>query len=127
MFTYAIVIGMTYDQFWLEDPYLFYMYLDAYEFKTKREAEAEIEKMNFNAWLHGFYIDIALAANHPLAKRKGKYIEKPIDLKGKKVEETMSEEEIEEYEQAKALMEFNNFGRYAKAYNNQYFGGEEGE
>lgn len=129
MLTQAIIIGMSPEQFWDDDPSLFFNYLDAFEQKRETEMKIELEKINFTAWLNGVYIDYALAVNNPLAKRKGKYLEKPYNFNNieTEVKTEEAEEERKKQEEAIALKQFYQFGRYAKMYNKQYFGEEEGE
>ena len=70
-------MGMTYEQYWGQSPYLAVAYRKAY--RLKREAENE------QAWLQGLYVFDAFAVclANAFAKRGSKkqnYIEKPIDI-----------------------------------------------
>ena len=70
-------MGMTYEQYWEQSPYLVAAYRKAY--RLKREAENE------QAWLQGIYTFDALAVclANVFAKRGAKkqtYIEQPIDI-----------------------------------------------
>lgn len=70
-------MGMTYEQFWEQSPYLAIAYRKAY--KLKQEYDNEM------AWLQGLYVFDAVAVCFANAFRKpgGKkanYIEKPIDI-----------------------------------------------
>lgn len=70
-------MGMTYEQYWEEPPYLAAMYRKA--FKIRRELENEM------AWLNGLYTYDALAVcmANVFSKRGAKkqtYLEKPIDI-----------------------------------------------
>lgn len=70
-------MGMSYEQFWDESPYLVKTYRKA--FRIKRELENEM------AWVHGMYIydAIAVVLQNVLRKRGQKrenYIEKPLDI-----------------------------------------------
>jgi len=72
-----MVMGMTYDQFWNESPYLAVAYREAY--RLKRETENE------QAWLQGlyFYDAIAVCLANAFGKKgaqKQKYLERPIDI-----------------------------------------------
>ena len=132
MLTEAIIVGMTPEQFWDEDPSLYFNYIDAYNKIKTNEAEADVEKINFTAWLTGLYVDYALKINHPLANKAGDYLKEPIAMGDKKVEEVKhdnkyTEEELEKFEEQKMLRQFEQFGKYATAYNKEYFGVEEGE
>ena len=70
-------MGMTYEQFWEQSPFLTVAYRKAY--RLKREADNE------QAWLQGIYVFDAFAVclANVFAKRgsrKQTYIEKPIDI-----------------------------------------------
>lgn len=70
-------MGMTYNQFWEESPYLVETYRKAY--RLKRETENE------NLWLQGLYVCDAFAVvlQNAFKKRGAKretYLEKPIDI-----------------------------------------------
>ena len=70
-------MGMTYEQYWEQSPYLAVAYRRAY--RLKREAENE------QAWLQGLYVFDAFAVclANAFAKRGSKkqnYIDKPIDI-----------------------------------------------
>ena len=70
-------MGMSYEQFWDESPYLVLTYRKA--FKIKRELDNEM------AWLTGlyFYDALAVALQNVLRKRGQKrenYLEKPLDI-----------------------------------------------
>lgn len=109
---------MPYDLFWYGDPNLFLNYVEAYKKKNEDTYKATIDRMNFEAWLHGFYIDIALACNHPLAKKKHKYIDKPIDITEKdKEQHTEKTEEQIDKETQQAISVFYQFGQLANAMN----------
>lgn len=65
---------MTYEQFWLGDPYLVVYY--------RRAHELQIEKTNQELWLQGLYIHnaVSVAINNAFSKQKQKYINKPLQL-----------------------------------------------
>lgn len=70
-------MGMTYEQYWEQSPYLAVAYRKAY--RLRREADNE------QAWLQGLYVFDAFAVclANAFAKRGAKkqnYIEKPIDI-----------------------------------------------
>lgn len=70
-------MGMTYEQYWEQSPYLVVAYRKAY--RLRREADNE------QAWLQGLYVFDAFAVclANAFAKRGAKkqtYIEKPIDI-----------------------------------------------
>lgn len=68
---------MTLDQFWYYEPRL----LDVYV----KKRELELDDINFNAWLVGFYshygVTVALAnAFSDKGSKKSTYFEKPLEL-----------------------------------------------
>ena len=70
-------MGMTYEQYWEQSPYLVVAYRKAY--RLRREADNE------QAWLQGLYVFDAFAVclANAFAKRGAKkqtYIEKPLDI-----------------------------------------------
>ena len=70
-------MGMTYEQYWVESPYLVIAFRKAY--RLRREVENE------NAWLHGLYVynAVAVCLSNALSKRgskKQEYIDRPIDI-----------------------------------------------
>ena len=72
-----LVMGMTYQQYWDESPYIAVAYRKAY--KLKRQMQNE------NAWIQGLYVYDAFAVclANAFAKRRAKkeeYIDKPIDI-----------------------------------------------
>lgn len=125
MFTQSLITGMPYDLFWHGDPSLFFNYLDAYE----RRIKEEYQKIDFTAWLHGFYIDYAFKVNHPFAKKAKKYLDKPIQAENKHSVsyQHLTDEEKEKFEEELAIAQFKQFGKYANMYNKEFFGVEDGE
>ncbi len=82
LFSYALTIGMTYEQYWYYDPYLLLNYMEAEEFKTRR--------MNEKLWLQGLYNHIALNTSLSNAFSKNshaKYPDSPIPITRKEQEE----------------------------------------
>lgn len=69
-----MLCGMTYEQFWLGDPFLTVWY--------RRTHQLRIEQENQKLWLQGLYFHnaVAVALNNAFSKQKQKYINKPIDL-----------------------------------------------
>ena len=70
-------MGMTYEQYWEQSPYLAVAYRRAY--RLKREADNE------QAWLQGLYVFDAFAVvlANAFAKsgaKKQKYMDKPVDI-----------------------------------------------
>ena len=99
----ALMIGMTPEQFWEDDPNLFYAYWDAYEMKEKRENALR----NINNFNLGQYFMLAVAQNLQFTKNpKQIYPKKPFDLdNNKKV--NLTQEEYEEIRkiQLKAMVD----------------------
>lgn len=94
-------MGMTYDQYWVESPYLAVTYRKAY--RLRREAENE------QAWLQGLYVFDAFAvclANVFARKgaKKQTYIERPVDI-FPPTEQEKKRREAEEYAKMQAAME----------------------
>lgn len=108
---------MPYDVFWHGEPSLYSNYLEAYEKKQKDEDKAFAHRENFKAWLNGFYMDIALSCNHPLAKQKKPYIEEPIKIGEEKDEVHEDTEELTKQEEQAAIAQFMAFGQFAEAFN----------
>lgn len=122
-FTQSLKMDMPYDVFWHGDPMLYYNYLEAYEQRQKAKNEIFINQENFKAWLQGMYIDYALACNHPLAKQKKPYLDKPIELKKPDIEkeekEEIKESGLTEKQEQAAIAQFMAFGKLADAFNAQ--------
>ena len=92
-------MGMTYEQYWEEPPYLVVAYRKAYRLRKKAENE--------QAWLQGLYVFDAFAVclANAFSKRganKITYIEKPIDIFPLTAEEQEQKrrEEIEKSQRA---------------------------
>ena len=94
-------MGMSYEQYWEQSPYLTVAYRKAY--RIKREAENE------QAWLQGLYVFDAFAVvlANVFSKRgtkKQKYIERPIDI-FPLTEREKKRREAEENAKMQAVME----------------------
>lgn len=65
---------MTYEQFWLADPWLCVPY--------REKHKLYIEQRNEELWLQGLYIHnaFAVALNNAFNKSKKKYVTKPIEI-----------------------------------------------
>lgn len=85
LFAYALSIGMTYEQYWLQDPKLIYSYIKAEELRTKRK--------NQEMWLQGLYVHIAIGDLVPILNpfskehKARKYLDKPIPITQREQEE----------------------------------------
>ena len=68
-------MGMTYDEYWNQDPWLVKDYRDAYEYKK--------DELNAQAWLEGVYMYHAIAAvlGQAFGKKSATYLEEPINFK----------------------------------------------
>lgn len=88
---YFMAIGMTYDEFWYQDPHIAKMFLKAHEIRQKQDNE--------RLWLQGYYFYIALCDVAPVLNAFAK--------KGTKVQNypseplALSQEEIEQREEVK--------------------------
>ena len=94
-------MGMTYEQYWEQSPYLVAAYRKAY--RLRRDAENE------QAWLQGLYTfdAVAVCLANVLAKRGAKkqtYIERPIDIFPLS-ESEKKRREAEEYAKMQKAME----------------------
>lgn len=100
---YYMAMGMSYHEFWYEDPSLTVMYRKAYELKQ--------QETNTNAWVQGAYVYQAVLAIAPAMSgmKKAKpqpYLEKPFDIAPSKSGENAAErEERIRYEKAQAKMQ----------------------
>lgn len=78
LFAYALSIGMTYEQYWYDDPYLINAYIEAEKIKQR--------KRNNEMWLQGLYIYQAVGALSPVLNpfskkhRAERYMKQPIPL-----------------------------------------------
>lgn len=83
---YFMSIGMTYDEFWFDDPYKVKYYKDAHILRCKAK--------NQELWLQGLYFisSITVALD---SKKKTKYPEKPIDIFPKTEAEKKEEREAQ--------------------------------
>ena len=59
MYPQAIIFGMTYEQFWEDNPQLFWAYGRAYQMKK----EIEFKENDLNAWNIAQYVLMALTQN----------------------------------------------------------------
>lgn len=111
-------IGMTYKEFWEEDPTITKQYLDAFKMKQKRE----IKNKEWEIWKQGMYVYEALIDVSPIlhafskAKKPLPYPERPYGLKDDDDEEKdkITKEQEQENERLKATVFFNNWARATK-------------
>ena len=79
LFPLALTFGMTYEQFWYDDPDLFYSYLEAYKLKIKNQMQYD----NQMAFIQGQYTLLALQQVLQFDKNvKRIFPSKPFDIFG---------------------------------------------
>ena len=92
LFTFAFAIGMTFDQYWHDDPALINLFVKAEKVKQR--------KRNTEMWLQGAYIYNAIGALVPVINpfskehRAKPYLKQPIPIS----EEEKAEQERDKYE-----------------------------
>ena len=94
-----MAIGMTYEQYWYDDPLMVRAFREADKIRQ--------ERANENAWLNGGYVALAISSTIGNAFRENSsqridYPERPIDIRKE------SEEEDEELEILRARVYMNN-------------------
>ena len=91
-----MLYGMTYEQFWLGDPWMARAYAQAYLLKRRQ--------MNEELWLEGIYVANAFQTvlGNAFGKRKLTYLEKPLDI----FEKTEAEKEQEIRQERQKLINF---------------------
>ena len=102
--------GMTYEQFWFEDPWMVRAYAQAFLLKRKIQNE--------EAWIQGSYVASAMNAviGSAFGKRKVNYIEKPLEL----FENTEQEKAAEIREERRKVIEY--LSGLKKAYDRKHTG-----
>lgn len=93
-FIQAIRYGMTYNQFWVDDPELYYIYEQAH----KEELEDRLREKDISNWQLGQYIKLAICASSD-DKQRCKYPNEPVFFakQEKKLERPKSAKEMREY------------------------------
>lgn len=97
IFPYYLAIGMTYDQFWVDDPALVRAYRKADSIRKRR--------MNEELWLNGIYTAEALASTVGNMFSKGnkyKYPSEPKPITKDEIEERRERERRAKMEKIKA-------------------------
>ena len=104
MFPYYLSIGMTYDQFWNDDPTLVKYY--------RKSAEIKAEKRNQELWLQGMYIYEALCDVAPILQAMAKkgtkarpYPEQPYAITARQRRREIEEKERMVANKGKRMME----------------------
>lgn len=110
---FFISIGMTYDQFWKDDPTIAKAYLEAFKLKEKREAE----KIKWANWGQGLYVYEALCNVAPILRAFSKatkplpYPEKPYGTQKSEEEDKKIKELEKERDMYRTQIFFQNWAR----------------
>ena len=110
---FFISIGMTYEQFWYDDPTIANMYLEAFKIKEKREAE----KTNWIAWEQGLYVYEAICDVSPVLRAFSKatkplqYPQRPFGTDEKEKENKKIKELEKERDKYRTQIFFQNWAR----------------
>ena len=74
LFPQYLLYGMTYEQYWKDDPYLARAYAQAYLLKRKVENE--------NMWIQGAYIAnaVTISIANTFGKKQHDYLKQPLDI-----------------------------------------------
>ena len=96
VFPYYLAIGMTAEQFWVDDPWLVKAYRKADEIRRRR--------INEELWLSGMYTADALASTvgNMFSKKKYKYPSEPRPITMMEIEERKERERQAKAERLKA-------------------------
>ena len=97
LFPYYLAIGMTYDQYWNDDPTLVKYY--------RKAAEIQKERRNEELWLQGMYIYEALCDVSPILHAYAKKGTKPTPYSEKPYSITETQRKHEEEERARKIAE----------------------
>lgn len=113
---FFISIGMTYEQFWYEDPTIAKMYLEAFKLKEQREAE----KTKWLTWEQGLYVYEAICDVSPVLRAFSKatkplpYPEKPHGLHKSEEEDKRIKEIEKERDMYRTQIFFQNWANNMK-------------
>ena len=117
LFPYYLAIGMTYDQYWNDNPLLVKSY--------RKAAELRKEQRNEELWLQGMYIYEALCDVSPVLNANAKKGTKPHPYSEKPYAITESQRKYEEEEHARKVAEKGRrFMEAVMLSNNKRFEGE---
>lgn len=99
LFPYAIRYGMTFQQYWEDDPAMFWAYRQSYVLSR----EQEMDRMNMESWLSGLYIRTAVVS---AMSEDVDYLKEPIDFREAARVENLTESEklAEEIEKEERLI-----------------------
>ena len=122
-------IGMSYREFWEDDPTIAKQYLEAFKIKQKNE----IKNKEWEIWKQGMYVYEALIDVSPIlhafskAKKPLPYPKKPFGLEeteqNNEEKDEITKEKEAENERLKATVFFNNWARATR----KHFESKEGE
>lgn len=113
---FFISIGMTYEQFWYEDPTIANMYLEAYRIKEEREAE----KIKWITWEQGLYVYEAICDVSPVLRAFSKatkplpYPQRPYATEEKEKEDKKIKEIEKERDMYRTQIFFQNWANNMK-------------
>lgn len=113
---FFISIGMTYEQFWYEDPTIANMYLEAYRIKEEREAE----KIKWITWEQGLYVYEAICDVSPVLRAFSKatkplpYPNRPYATEEKEKEDKKIKEIEKERDMYRTQIFFQNWANNMK-------------
>lgn len=104
-FPFYLSIGMTYEQYWIQDTSLVIPYFRSYMLKR--------DEQNYFAWLNGFYVYVGHSAalsnfGAGLAGKHGKenYLKEPVQIRPKTTEEEEADAEMKRRKFIAALNRF---------------------
>lgn len=97
---------MSYDEFWKDDPSLFWAYRISFIEKEHRQSELD----NFKAWLSGLYNYNAFSVveynlNRPNGSPTESYFDKPLDFDGMRDEYELEQKKILEKKKLELRLE----------------------
>lgn len=82
---------MPLQEFWYENPDLLWVYRTSFINRRKEEVEYQHECINYQAWLTGVYVQLAIGS---ALNKKVHYPEKPYDINDKKASKINLEQKI---------------------------------
>lgn len=106
------MFGMSSEEFWEQDPQLYWAFRTFYLKKLEVEQKNNLERLKYESWLNGFttYIAQSISLGNAFSKQKQHYpsYDKMFGDTPKKKEKVKSQNEINKQVQA----EFNAWARY---------------
>lgn len=105
------MFGMSSEEFWEQDPQLYWAYRTFYLKKKEQEQRENIEYMKYTAWLNGqlTYIGVSTALSNSFSKTKTEYpsFDKVFKNETKNKEKKLTKQEINQVVQE----QFNSWAR----------------